>query len=279
MNISRKHQRIFFWFFGCLFFLLVVFWIIPTKQSLQDEREQLLQDCRSQLEKVSQDGQNDLTQIEMTGTAGSMWEAAEAALPRASALRLRISPEDAEIILKDIYDLARIIERIYHDQYYELIGSAESMRRYSWIASLIMRQIEIFLAPPEIYALWQRVRSAQGIVCGEPFSLINGRSFYHSTIEDTFKNDEILLNADLCFSYKDTDYAILIVDIPKAMSLENFGSYLVRIKQQKIEILEEFGEFVVHSIEVKNDHLIVFGPQSPDDKEETETKIVNLKKM
>lgn len=103
MNILKHQQKSLFWLLGCLFLFLLVFCLLPKKSSLQIERKKLLEACHSQFNQVDQDGHGDTTQIEMTETSRSMWEVAEAALPRAAALRLRISPEDAEIILQDVY--------------------------------------------------------------------------------------------------------------------------------------------------------------------------------
>lgn len=259
------------------FFLLVGLALVLVSCSpLQDERATLQQEARRQFESAWEAGNSDVTQLEMTSSAGKLMGIAESFLYRAAALRLRLSPKESESTLEDLYDLGRITELIFADSF-ENTGSAEPMLRYHWIADLIMRQVEIFLAPPEIYTLWQRVRSAEGVLHKQPFSLSNGRSYMHQNFTDTFDSDEILLSPELCFIYRGKDYAIMKVDKPKSMTFETYGTYLVKISENKIEILESFGAFPVESIKRKNDQLFLQDGLKPKDK--TESKVVNLNKL
>ncbi len=234
------------------------------------EREQLLNHCRQAEKEFSEE---DGPQVELTASAGRFWGRAEPLLYQAAAFRLRNHPEESQQILQEIYSLGRKTEAILNASR-EGTGSIESMARYARIANLTMRQVEIFLAPPEDYARWQRIQSAAGEIQRCSFTMQNGLA---SLEVSSVYGDEVTLEAqlqpDLCFSFRGVDYAILKMDQPQAVNSQNLFMYLMRIRNRKMEIVEQLPLGLVESWSLDDDILLIKGK----DRRRQEYKKITIK--
>ena len=237
------------------------------------EREQLLNHCRHVYQQEEKKfSAADGPQVELTASAGSLWGRTEPLLYQAAAFRLRNHPEESQQILQEIYLLGRTTEAILNASW-EDTGSMESMARYARVANLTIRQVEIFLAAPENYALWQRIKSASGEIQRCSFTMQNGLS---SLDVISVYGDEVTLEAqlqpDLCFSFRDVDYAILRLDLPQAVNSDYLFMYLMRIRNRKMEIVEQLPLGCVESCFLDDGELLIKGK----DRRQQENKKVTI---
>lgn len=195
-------------------------------------------------------------QIEMTSAAGNLWQRTEPLLYQAAEFRLKTNPQEARNILRDIYELGGEVETIQNASW-ENTGSVESMNRYVRVSSLIMRQVEIFLASPESYSLWQRLKSAKGVLRERTFELHNGKTLIDDNCYGQEVTLELILEPAFCFSHAGSDYAILTLDLPQANNSNYLARYLGRLQQHNIEVLKPLGTASLQRIEINGNLLIL----------------------
>ncbi len=147
-----------------------------SRSARPSERAQLLENCRRvSKQAVAKFSSTDGPQVALTAAAGGNLRVSESLLYQAAAFRLRETPEDTQQILRAVFNHGRQTEAILNASW-ENTGSIERVARYSRIAALNMRQVEIFLAPPERQALWQRIEGASGEVMGGKIPIAGKKS-------------------------------------------------------------------------------------------------------
>lgn len=230
--------------------------------SFASEREELLKGLLSRHDKaVSLFQACDGTQLEMNNAATDVWIVAEPLLIEAAEWKIRNLKTVAErkAVLNTGYHIGREVEAIFSAPR-EGPGSLELMQRVLWAASIIMRQVRIFLLPETDAQRWNRISMASGIIDGKKIQLKNGRDFFYDKSYDEKVELQAELDPSFCFSYGGKDYAILVVDMPKSCNTDFLNFFLVRLcLDRKIVEVMKLNVFYLEKIKLENGILFLEG--------------------
>ena len=247
-------------FTRCLFVVFLSFFTACSglkPDSGLSERARLLERCRRISGRANKKfAETDGRQVELTAAAGGSLQASEPLFYQAATFRLRETPEDTQQILQAVFNHGRQTEAIINAPR-EGTGSMESMQRYLRVAGLNMRQVEIFLAAPEIQALWQRIEGASGEVLGSYLCLKNGLDMLEVKLYGDETTLEARVDPEFCRTYRGADYAILAMDLPSGANSQCRNVFLLRIKNKKISIVEQLPACYVNSLSLEGSKLLL----------------------
>lgn len=219
---------------------IIAFFSIIMLSLSANEREILLKNFKKENVAAEKVFQNALSQVELTGAAGNLWNIAESQLLRALDYKLRHTTiaEKRLRILSDFYKLSRKVQKVYETPR-EKMGSVAGMQIYHSIARRMQQYTAVLMLDPKSEKQWQQISDADIDLDGKTIRLSNGVANFNSVMHNQKVDLEILLFPQDTFSYKNRIFAIIRTDIPFAGNDDFSTIYLCELKKKKM---------LVHSI-------------------------------
>ena len=235
-----------------------------------EDAETIRNEMRTRSHAANQGLDEAQTQIDMNSASGGVLEAVEPFLAKSAEYRLRRLDTVAERVelLEQLIELTESMRRMF-DESLEGAGSVEPMRRSLRAASMIQRQVDIWLLPDDKYREWTQLADAKLELDGLTIPLKNGTGTFKAERYDSEYELNVSLEPDLCFNHNGKSYAVVVEDMEGSLNSDFLRLHLCRLSEpggilskKVLRPVLELDVFYLSEINVKGNSLVLIGQKT-----------------
>ena len=221
------------------------------------EREDLLRTFARDHAAAESTFQNAMTTVDLTGSAGNLWQVAKSHYFKALDYKLRHT-DSLQERMKLLGNSHKFCIKVWEikETPREGQGSLIGMQIYHRMALLYQQQTAVLMLEGEAEKRWKRIAGATLCLKTQTVQLEDGCADFSEMMYGRKIPLEITLFPKDTFHFKGRDFAVIRTDMPFSMNDDFSTVYLCELKKDKLFIFARCGFPLISRWEVQGDCLI-----------------------